>query len=303
VSDPQNCGKQSAIVTASKLPATFLAYLHFQKRIADALPVEVNLPTLYKPIVTEGESVWSIPAKVIAHYLSKNPGQVLDRLNFYEEHGRPGEAGGKFDEQIKRAQDEVLAEIVGVLTFAFARAAEPPRGVKIASLKWIEKHPSAAQDYALPGFAEWSLARNYQRADEDMGTYFPDVVGFVPNDFQGTIHVPAEESIVKAASAAIYDLEQGRQAGRPSSEACRILSEGLRPIFLRYNDKITRRSEISSRGDGNYFQVEAGPFFDFVSAAIVPLQIALGERGLKLLKVSSIVRQGRYPNSSITGRF
>lgn len=245
------------------------------------------MPTLYKPILTECESVWSTPAKAIADQVFANRDVILERLNFHEEHGRLGGAGGKFDEQIKRAQDEVLAEISGVLALAAAQAAEPQTGVIIATLEWIKKHPSAAQDYALPGFAEWLLAPHYQRADEDAGTFFPDVMGFVPNNFHGTIQIPGDDSIVEAASAAIDDLMPGRRAGRPSSEANGIVAEGLRGIFLRYNDKITRRSETSWR-DGDFIQVEAGPFFDFVSAAIVPLRNLWRERGVT---AESIVRR------------
>jgi hypothetical protein len=115
-------------------------------------------------------------------------------------------------------------------------------------------------------------------------------MGFVPNDFCGTIQIPSEESIAKAASAAIDDLSRGRQAGRPSSEANRIVGEGLREIFSRYNDKITRRSETSWR-DGEFIQVEAGSFLDFVSVAIVPLQNLLRERRLPPVTAVSIVRQ------------
>ncbi len=260
------------------------------------------MPTLYKPILTEADSIWSTPAEAISDWVSANRDVILARLNFDEEHGRLGEADGKFDEQIKRAQDEVLGEISGVLALGAAQAAEPKTGVTIATLERIKKHPSAAQDYTLPGFAEWLLASHYQRGDEDTGTYFPDVMGFVPNDFHGTIQIPREESILKAASAAIDDLSQGRRAGRPSSEATRIVGEGLRGIYLRYNDKITRRSETSCR-HGDYIQVEAGPFFDFVSAAIVPLQNLLRERRLPRVTAASIVRQSRYPISPIKVRF
>jgi hypothetical protein len=250
-----------------------------------------TMPTLYKPILTEGESVWSTPAKAISDHVFENRCYILERLNFHEEHGRLGEADGKFDQQIKRSEDEVLAEISGILAFAAARAAEPKTGVIIASLEWIEKHPSAAQGHALPGFAEWLLAPHYQRGDEDAGTYFPDVIGFVPNDFHDAIQIPGEQNIVNAASAAINSLNRGRRAGRPSSEANRIVAEGLRDIFLRYNDKITRRSETSWR-DEEFIQVEAGPFFDFVSAAIAPLQNLLRERRLPPVTAESIVRQG-----------
>ena len=49
------------------------------------------------------------------------------------------------------------------------------------------------------------------------------------------------------------------------------LAFGLRRIFLRFNDRITRKAVWSSRGDGDYFQQEAGPFFAFVEEVIRPL--------------------------------
>jgi hypothetical protein len=113
-------------------------------------------------------------------------------------------------------------------------------------------------------------------------------MGFVPNGFHDTIQIPSEQSIVKATSAAIDDLSQGRRKGRPSKEANRIVGAGLRDVFLRYNNKITRRSETSWR-DGEFIQVEAVPFFDFVSATIVPLQKFLRGRCLPRVTAGSIL--------------
>jgi hypothetical protein len=244
------------------------------------------VPTLYKPILNEPESIWSTPAKTISDQVFDNRVKILEALNFYEEHGRVGEVGGKFDEQIHGAENELLAELAGVLTFAAASAAAPRTGEAIATLEWIKKHPSSAKDYTLPGFAEWLLIRHYQRDEERKGTYFPDIMGFVPNGFRDTIQVPEEKSIFAAASAAIEELDQGRSPGRPSSGVTRVLAEGLRAIFLRYNVKITRRFETSWR-DGEFVEVEAGAFLDFVRAAVVPLQNFL--RGRKVAP-QSIVR-------------
>jgi len=257
------------------------------------------VPTLYKPILSEPESVWANPAKTILDEILANGPEILESLNFYEEHGRPGETEGKFDEQIVRSGNEVLSEMAGILIFAAAQAAEPKAGVKIATLERIRKNPSSAQDRTLPGFAEWILADHYKRDQEDNGTYFPDIVGFVPNGFDGTIETPDEESIIQAASAAIEYLNGNRSTGRPVSEAIRIVSEGLRSIFLRYNEKITRHSEITSR-DGRFLQMESGPFFEFVCTVVLPLQNFLVGRNLKQIAASSIVHNGRYPVSSIS---
>jgi hypothetical protein len=50
---------------------------------------------------------------------------------------------------------------------------------------------------------------------------------------------------------------------------------------LRFNDRITRQAVWSSRGDGDYFQQEAGPFFSFVEEVITPLQEFLAGLGNK----------------------
>src|SRR5437588_13106967 len=110
------------------------------------------MPTLYKPIVGEVESVWSGPADAILVQVLENRTAILERLNFHEEHGRRGAADGRFDKQLEKAENELLAEVAGVLTFAAAQAAEPKAGVAIATLEWIRKHPSSVQHRSLPGF-------------------------------------------------------------------------------------------------------------------------------------------------------
>ena len=260
------------------------------------------MPTLYKPVTGEVESVWSGPAEAILVQVFENRAAILETLNFHEEHGRLGDADGRFDEKLLKAEDELLAEIAGVLTFAAAQAAEPKPGVAIATLEWIRKHPSAAQDRSLPGFAEWLIADHYQRDDEQKGTYFPDIMGFKPNGFDAEMAIPDEAAIIKAATAAIDELNAERSAGRPTSEAVRTVAEGLRSIFLRFNEKTTRRSEQTSK-DGRLKQTEGGPFFEFVRAAILALQNILVDRNLRELSINSIVHNGRYPISSISPRF
>lgn len=260
------------------------------------------MSTLYKPIVVSPESAWSNPAKAISYEVFENRAQILKSLNFHEEHGHLGDGGGKFDDSIVRAENELLNEIAGILTFAAAQAVEIKVGVAIATLAWVRKNPSSAQSRTLPGFVEWLLADHYQRTDESKATYFPDIMGFVPDGFAGKMAIADENSIINAASAAINQLGQNRSAGRPFSEASRVVAVGLRPIFLRYNAKITRHFETSWR-DGEFKQIAAGPYFDFVSAAIAPLQKFLLERDLNEVSVDKIVRLGRYPISSITNRF
>jgi hypothetical protein len=260
------------------------------------------MPTLYKPILNEPESVWSLPARIISVQVLEKGAEILEALSFYEAHGRVGEWDGKFDSQIRRAEVEVLEELSGVLTFAADRAAAPRIGEEIATLEWIKKYPSLVKGSAVPSFAEWRLVGHYQRGDEAKGTNFPDIMGFLPSGFRNGVQVPEENRIFAAACAAIDELSEYRSPGRPSSEATNILAEGLRSIFSRYNAKITRCSVTSWR-NGKFVQVEAGAFFDFVSVAIVPLQNVLRERKLAPVTPESIVRLGRYPISSISTHF
>ena len=249
------------------------------------------MPTLYKPIVSDSGGVWSSPeARAISDAVQESSAKILAALNFYEEHGRLGDADGKFDDQITKAANEVLAEVAGILTFAAAQAAEPKVGTAVATLEWIRKHPSSAQDRTLPGFAEWLLADHYQRDGEEKGAHFQDIMGFRPGGFFGEMKVPDEAAIVNAATAAIEDLETTRSTGRPASAAIPIVADGLRPIFLRYNEKITRHSELTSN-DSRLLQTEGGPFFEFIRAAVLPLQTFLTDQDLSNIAASSIVRR------------
>jgi len=248
------------------------------------------MPTKYKPVLSEVESAWSGPAKMISDQVFQNRANILEALNFYDEHGRLGDAGGGFDQQLLQSEQEILSEIADYLTFAAAQAAEPRRGVLIATLEHLQKHPAGAQNRTLPGVVERLLADHYQRGEEEKGTHFPDVMGFLPGGIEDTIETPNEASISNAASAAIDDLKEGIVAGRPRSKANTIVAHGLGLIFLRYNEKITRRSETSWR-DGEFIQVETGEFLTFVRAAIVPLANFLHERHLPRVTAESIVRQ------------
>lgn len=149
---------------------------------------------MYKPIVTEPESVWSTAAKTVSAQVFENRTSILEALNFHKEHGRPEDMDGKFAPQITHDENEALSEIAGLLTLAAAQAAKPRVGVMIATLGWIQKHPSAAQDRTLPGFAERLLAHHYRRADETKATHFPDILGFAPEGIEDTVQLPTKEA-------------------------------------------------------------------------------------------------------------
>jgi hypothetical protein len=255
------------------------------------------VPTLYKPVSSDPESLWSVVAVAISAEVDKHRPSILDALNFDEEYGRIGHHGGKFDAQIKRAQDEVLEEIKGVLTYAAVRAAKPSVGQIIATLEESRRKPSAVQDPNVPGFVQWHVADRYQVGEEPKGTLFPHIMGFSPDGYPHSVEIPHQESVVEAVSAAIADLKQNRVPGRSRSEVTRIVASGLRSIYLCFNSHVARRYETSSLGDGQLIQIETGQFSQFVRAVLDPLAALLDERGLKKkFAVSSIARMARYPD-------
>ena len=201
-----------------------------------------------------------------------------------------GEWEGRFDEQIVEAQREVIEEISSILVSGAGLSARPSSGEIIATLKFARRNPSAAQNYELPGFVQRHLAAHYQREREDKATYYPDIIDVLPIGFDGNKIVPATESIVNAASAAIVVLEDKQTRGRPSSRATHELAPRLREVFLRYNEKVSRHSEWTSLGNGKLFQTESGPFFEFLAAVIAPLNSFLREHDLRKIAPSTLAR-------------
>jgi hypothetical protein len=74
-----------------------------------------------------------------------------------------------------------------------------------------------------------------------------------------------------AAERAIANLEAQAAPGRAIGQDVRYLAFRLRQIFLRFNDSAKRKSVLSSRGDGEFCQEEAGAFFAFVKEVLAPL--------------------------------
>jgi hypothetical protein len=211
-------------------------------------------------------------------------------LGFYREHGKPEDFDGRFKEQVLVHEKEVLSEIVGALTSAAAISASLSMPVLIATLKRVRKNPQLVCKKSFPGAVAGILARTYQRANEKPGTFWPDIMGELPKNFQGQLERPTPASIKVAASRALVSLRKGRMPGRPRNFANESLAENLGLIFRRYNGKATRHSVDSSRGEGCLYQIDAGPFFDFVKMALKPLQLYLQENDFPKVSASGVVR-------------
>ena len=91
-----------------------------------------------------------------------------------------------------------------------------------------------------------------------------------------------EERIESAASE--------RKAGRPCDILTRVLGPRLLAMFLRYNSSAGRHSVWTSI-DGKLVQEEAGPFFEFIKAAIEPVNdFLVGEQNWKPISAGRLAR-------------
>ena len=73
------------------------------------------MPKWYNPQLNEVGSVWLEPSAEMASELLANKETVLGKLRFHCEHGRPEDFDGKFKDQVRTHEKEVLDEIRGVL--------------------------------------------------------------------------------------------------------------------------------------------------------------------------------------------
>jgi hypothetical protein len=246
------------------------------------------MPTLSKPRLKEPRSIWRTPSVGMRKELNSIKPDVLERLGFYCEHGRPEDFGSKYKKQVHTNEKEVLSEILGALTIAYSILNNLSRPVLIATLKKIQQNPSLIHRKTLPTLALWSVAQYYQRRDERPGTFWPDIMGERPANFPGRRKKPIPKKIETAASAAVEQLQINRKHGRPANAANAILAEKLGGIFRRYNGDIVRHSLDSARGS-RPLQIDGGPFFDFVHLVTTPLRSLLRKRNFKTISPSGVV--------------
>jgi hypothetical protein len=164
-----------------------------------------------------------------------------------------------------------------------------PGRVLAATLKKITKNPELFFSGKLPVAAEWEIASDYRRGDENAGTYCMDVWGDEQTTCTYALKTPAKTEIANAAEAACRRIECLRSPGRPRNVANRIVAKRMGEVFRRSGQPIVRRLEPEMRDDGLVF-VEAGPFCDFLDLVLSPLQRYLDERKLPLVTVESVVR-------------
>jgi hypothetical protein len=240
----------------------------------------------YKPQLNEVGSVWLGPSAEMARELSANKENVLGKLRFYCAHGRPEDFNGKFKDQVRTYKEEILSEIVGVLTLAASLSVKLRRGVLIATLEKVLINPALIYDPTFHPAVAWCLAQFYQRKEEKPGTYWPDIMGERFANFPGRRRKPGKRHIKAAASSALEFLRTGRTPGRPPNFAIDVLAKKLGDIFRHYNPKITRHSLYSLPR-----QIDGGPFFEFLEAVLKPLQAYLRANRLPSVSASTVARR------------
>jgi hypothetical protein len=220
------------------------------------------MPTRPKPQVNHNRVKHSEIFERSHKKLLANQNVILERVGFSKEFGAPSNPAWR------EAAAELISEIAALLaTFLIIRldAGYKATWKVIATLEAIIENPKLALSDRTEPEARGTLARAYQRGNEPPGIYWFDIYGesgFEPDDNQIRI----------AARQAIAMLEAQVSRGRPLAYDFHFLAPRLRAIFLRFNDKIARKSVLSSHGDGDYFQSEQGAFFGFVEEVLKPLR-------------------------------
>jgi hypothetical protein len=222
------------------------------------------MPTRRKPQLNHKSVEYSEISERFHRELLANEKVILELVGFVKEFGdpiNPTYTG-------KLAAAELISEIAGLLATAVMirlNAGYKAPSKVIATLEAIIENPKLALCDRTEPEARGALAAAYQRGNEPPGTYWFDIYG--ESGFE-----PDENQIRIAAKKAIALLRAEASRGRPLAHDVQYLAPRLRAIFLRFNDKIARKSVRSSRGDGDHHQHEDGAFAAFVEEALEPLR-------------------------------
>ncbi|XIA64084.1 hypothetical protein ACFIOY_34965 [Bradyrhizobium sp. TZ2] len=105
-------------------------------------------------------------------------------------------------------------------------------------------------------------------------------------ELTGQIVVSFCEDLIERIDSVAFE----RKAGRPCDVLTRALGPRLLDMFLRYNSSAGRRSAWTSV-DGKLVQEETGPLFEFIKAAIKPINDYLvGEQSWKPICPARLAR-------------
>jgi hypothetical protein len=245
------------------------------------------MPTVSKAQLVEFETPWLSSWDQMYRELGLKRGPILTALRFYAERGIPASEADPLG-NLTESEETELRPIASALTIAAAASEVMPTGVLVATLRKVSKSPSLFSSGQLPAAVEWEIACNYQRSAEKPGTNWRDVWGDQPS-VEGEVEVPTGPNIAKAALSAIQSIQSSRKRGRPPNAANQILAGRLGNIFRSSGQRIARH-RLPEMRQGKLIFIEGGPFHDFLSLVLSPLQRHLRDRQLAPVTVDTIVR-------------
>lgn len=221
------------------------------------------MPTIQKPQLEHGPFPWREQSQVFHRELEAQRVQILEQSGFNTEFGNPGDNPSSNQEQEAAA---FILELTGILSQAAAIKMDggyKPANKVIATLKSVKKDLPLIFKGGVEPEALSLVATHYQRDAETPGTYWFDVDR--PSD---DVPRPDSHRVSEAASAAIQSLQGLAHAGRPHDVMLDFLADRLLSCYRRFNDTAGRHSIAA---DGDRAQAEAGPFLEFLSLVIAPL--------------------------------
>jgi hypothetical protein len=209
---------------------------------------------------------------------------ILEISGFNEEFT----AAGFVNPNIEQEADAFLLELAGILVQAATirlDAGYKAKNKLVATLRAIKLDPSLVLKEGIEPEALAVLAANYQRGDEKPGTFWFDI------DPADQMQPPDVQRVIHAASAAIGKLSAMTQTGRPRDAMLHFLGERLSGCFLRFNITASRHSIAA---DSENAQAEAGPFLNFLTVVLAPLNLFLspGHIDAKPVSPAQVARIG-----------
>jgi hypothetical protein len=244
------------------------------------------MPTIHKPQLDHVSFAWHDQSNKFRQELETQRLQILERSGFNDEFGDPADAPS---DNTEKQGTEFIRELSGIISLAATikmDAGYKPVNKLLATCKSIEKDPSLILTGGVEPEALACVARNYQRGEEEPGTFWFDV------DQAGDAPLQYPQGVSKAASVVIRKLEKAAHSGRPRDVMLNYLADSLLACFLRFNETATRHSIAS---DGDRAQAAAGPFLEFLTLIIGPLNKFLVQLppkyGAKVISAPELARR------------
>jgi hypothetical protein len=245
----------------------------------------IRMPTLYPPQLSETATPMMDLWDIIHGALLSHAQTILTILNCYERFDLERSVDGELNE----GEQQELNPIIRALMEAVQTIEAMPIHILISTLRRIARNPAQFFTEDVPAAVEYAIACNYQRASEKPGTFCLDVWGGPKVDCPYPLEAPTQFRIAQAAERACSCLAPVRSRGRPRHIAIDIVAEQMGSMYRASGHDIVRRLEPTMvRGRLSY--AEAGPFYDFLTLVLKPLNDHLRERRLPTITLASVVR-------------